>query len=667
MGRMVLTTLPGVSERMASKMKDHFGSEEAVVSTLASGDVGRLAEVEGLSVKRALSLARSFAGGEGTFLATKEAQKLHQHLLSHIQSFASCSATKERMGLLMPIADPEPRRQFIGAAMHLDSEWLNERKEEWAHLGRLKEKQERYERVVVSSEPLEHLKRYCRVLKPTDQETWKDYTVFKTVSWLGSGAPMEAPDGWLVLGSSPDEALILPERTIDWFTHNRRTLDVVCSVIEAMRAGRWPSNVAFNELEKALKPLEALPETMGLLGDASQIEEVARIKDELWKTVKQLEEDVNQQVEQAMNDAKMALSGAELLEALADGTSFQRKLRDATGHVIQEAMQQAREHLAAFLEPAHLRCPFDLFTDAWPAKIDRRTIDGIDAALESKLKAEKTDHLVNLARQLGPMKSHCEQAVSRLIEVDQWLSIARWARHDRCVMPELVDHGLWLDEGRHVLLGVDPDPVTYGLGSAAIKGDQQSLALLTGANSGGKTTLLECMAYACILAHMGLPVPAKHARVGKVDALHILAKAGGTQSAGALEQTLVELATVVSDPTPKLILADELEAITEPGAGARIIAGMLLAAEAQPDTSMLLVTHLAPAILASTGRDDLRVDGIEASGLGPDLELLVDRTPKRNHLARSTPELIVKRLVEKSSGTAKALFGDILEMFADVD
>ena len=55
MCRMVLTKLPGVTERMASKMKDHFGSEEAVVSTLASGDVGRLAEVEGLSVKRALS------------------------------------------------------------------------------------------------------------------------------------------------------------------------------------------------------------------------------------------------------------------------------------------------------------------------------------------------------------------------------------------------------------------------------------------------------------------------------------------------------------------------------------------------------------------------------------------------------------------------------------
>ena len=665
--RMVLTKLPGVTERMARKMKEHFGSEEAVVSTLASGDVGRLAEVEGLSVKRALSLARSYAGGEGGFLATKEAKKLHQHLLAHIQSFASCSATRERMGLLMPVADPEPRRRMVGAAMELDAAWLESQREAWSHLGRLKEKQERYERVVVSPEPLDHLKKFCRVLQPTEQESWKDYTVFKTVSWLGPGAPMEAPDGWLVLGSSPEEALVLPERTIDWFTHNRRTLDVLCGVIDAMNADRLPVNAALEGLRNALVPLSCLPETMSMLGDASSIDEVARIKDELWGTVKQLEGDVNQQVENAMNDAKMALSGAELLEALADGTAFQRKLRDATGHVIQEAMQQAREQLAVFLEPARLRCPFDIFTDAWPAKIDRQTIDGIDAALESKLKAEQTDHLVNLARQLGPLKAHCEIAVSRLIEADQWLSIARWAHHDRCVMPELVGHGMWLEDGRHILLGMEPDPVTYGLGQAAIKGDQQSLALLTGANSGGKTTLLECLAYACILGHMGLPVPAARARVGKVEALHILAKAGGTQSAGALEQTLVELATVVSDPTPKLILADELEAITEPGAGARIIAGMLLAAEAQKDTTMLLVTHLAPAILAATKRDDLRVDGIEASGLGADLELLVDRTPKRNHLARSTPELIVKRLVEKSSGHAKALFGDILGMFAEDD
>jgi dsDNA-specific endonuclease/ATPase MutS2 len=206
------------------------------------------------------------------------------------------------------------------------------------------------------------------------------------------------------------------------------------------------------------------------------------------------------------------------------------------------------------------------------------------------------------------------------------------------------------------------DPVDYGLGLCAGKEDRQSIALLTGANSGGKTTMLELLAHCTILAHMGLPVPAKSAKVGRIESLHVLAKAGGTQSAGALEQTLLQLAQVVSNTDSKLILADELEAITEPGAGARIIAGMLEAAESHQGTCMLLVTHLAPAIIEAAGRE-LRTDGIEARGLDENLELIVDRTPRRNHLARSTPELIVRRLVERSQGDAKDVFKSILGRF----
>ena len=187
--------------------------------------------------------------------------------------------------------------------------------------------------------------------------------------------------------------------------------------------------------------------------------------------------------------------------------------------------------------------------------------------------------------------------------------------------------------------------------------------MLTGANSGGKTTMLELLAHCSILSHMGLPVPAESAKVGRIESLHVLAKAGGTQSAGALEQTLLQLANVVSNNDSKLILADELEAITEPGAGARIIAGMLEAAENHDGTCMLLVTHLAPAIIEASGKE-LRTDGIEASGLDENLELIVDRTPKRNYLAKSTPELIVRRLVERSNGDAKRRiqldFGKIL-------
>lgn len=662
---MVLSAIPGVGERLAKKMTDHFGSEEAALSSLMSGDIGQIAEIDGVSPKRALSLARSIAGDDGQFLATKESIKLHQQLIDQIANFTASPATKARLQLLTPLEDSSKRRDLIEAAMKFlsnDNEIATKLSNSLKQVTTLKNNSERYDRVVVTKQPMNHLKKHCRILMPAESETWKDYTVFGKVTWLGSGAPNDVPEGWLVLGSDPEEELIIPELTLDWFKKNRKTLSALSEIITTLSNSDSNSQF-FDYLGSELVGLEQLPELLFTLFEEGDTERAEQVKDELWPYCKALENEVNIDVEKAMNDAKLALSGAELLDALADGSGFQRRLKEATGYVIENAMQQAVNKLAEFMEGSGIRCPPIIFTSDWPAKLDRQVIEKIDESLEKRISAQKSDHIYSMARKLGPLKSKCESAIRSLVIVDQWLTIARWAKHYSCTMPKMVSHGIWINQGRHILLGIEADPVTYGLGKAAPKSDQQQLALLTGANSGGKTTLLELLAHTCILAHMGLPVPAKQACVGKVEALHILAKAGGTQSAGALEQTLVDLATVVSDPTPKLILADELEAITEPGAGARIIAGMLLAARAQKDTTMMLVTHLAPAIIEASNVDDFRVDGIEARGLDADLELIVDRTPIRNHLARSTPELIVKRLVEKSNGHAKKLFGDILTMF----
>ena len=662
---MVLSAIPGVGERLAKKMTDHFGSEEAALSSLMSGDIGQIAEIDGVSPKRALSLARSIAGDDGQFLATKESIKLHQQLIDQIANFTASPATKARLQLLTPLEDSSKRRDLIEAAMKFlsnDNEIATKLSNSLKQVTTLKNNSERYDRVVVTKQPMNHLKKHCRILMPAESETWKDYTVFGKVTWLGSGAPNDVPEGWLVLGSDPEEELIIPELTLDWFKKNRKTLSALSEIITTLSNSDSNSQF-FDYLGSELVGLEQLPELLFTLFEEGDTERAEQVKDELWPYCKALENEVNIDVEKAMNDAKLALSGAELLDALADGSGFQRRLKEATGYVIENAMQQAVNKLSEYMEGSGIRCPPIIFTSDWPAKLDRQVIEKIDESLEKRISAQKSDHIYSMARKLGPLKSKCESAIRSLVIVDQWLTIARWAKHYSCTMPKMVSHGIWINQGRHILLGIEADPVTYGLGKAAPKSDQQQLALLTGANSGGKTTLLELLAHTCILAHMGLPVPAKQACVGKVEALHILAKAGGTQSAGALEQTLVDLATVVSDPTPKLILADELEAITEPGAGARIIAGMLLAARAQKDTTMMLVTHLAPAIIEASNVDDFRVDGIEARGLDADLELIVDRTPIRNHLARSTPELIVKRLVEKSNGHAKKLFGDILTMF----
>jgi hypothetical protein len=349
---MVLSALPGVGERLAQKMTDHFGSEDAVIKSLKSGDIGQIAEIEGVSPKRALAMARSIAGDNGQFLATKEAEKLHQKLIDQISQFIASPATKGRLQLLTPVQQPETRREKISTAMDFLSKHNTlelELNSKLSHITATKNTTQRYQRVVVSKTPIDHLKRFCRVLTPGEGETWKDYTVFNQVTWVGSGAPSEVPEGWIVLGNNPQTEVIVPEMTLDWFRKNRKTLEAIADMVQIINNQESSHEFILN-FSESLTGLKELPDLLHMLYDEGDTEKAEQVKDELWSFVKSLESGVNVEVEKTMNDAKMALSGAELLDALADGTGFQRKLKEATGHVIDNAMQQAVNKLGEFME-----------------------------------------------------------------------------------------------------------------------------------------------------------------------------------------------------------------------------------------------------------------------------------------------------------------------------
>ncbi len=160
-------------------------------------------------------------------------------------------------------------------------------------------------------------------------------------------------------------------------------------------------------------------------------------------------------------------------------------------------------------------------------------------------------------------------------------------------------------------------------------------------NSGGKTSTLDLLALVTVLSHMGLPVPAEGVTIERFEALHYQAKSQGTLDAGAFEATLREFATLVSGERKRLVLVDELESITEPGASATIIAGILEELE-DGETTGVFVSHLAGEIREAASFE-VSVDGIEAVGL-ENGNLIVERSPKKDCLARSTPELIVEKL-----------------------
>ena len=202
-------------------------------------------------------------------------------------------------------------------------------------------------------------------------------------------------------------------------------------------------------------------------------------------------------------------------------------------------------------------------------------------------------------------------------------------------------------------------PSVYSIGMTASKaGGEKTVAreysvpthnvvMLTGANSGGKTTLLTTLASIHILSLFGLPVPCESAEISPMPIY--LFRRRMTRKIGSLEQALRSLIPVFASDGKEnrrnLILIDEFEALTEPGAAGRIIATMMNKA-ALSSNLVLLVTHLARETLPHI-KLPIRVDGIEASGFDPKTgELVVERQPRFNHIGSSSPQVHCEQAFE---------------------
>ncbi len=235
------------------------------------------------------------------------------------------------------------------------------------------------------------------------------------------------------------------------------------------------------------------------------------------------------------------------------------------------------------------------------------------------------------------------------------LSLGRFAVEYELTRLIFVEDGLAVRQARNLLLDETVQPVTYGVGTHSI--DDNSLtppsgdrvAVLTGANSGGKTTLLETLCQVALLASMGLPVPAAAAEVGRFETI-VFHRRHASFNAGVLESTLKSIVPPLTTDGNTLMLVDEFEAITEPGRAADLLNG-LVELTVEKGALGVYVTHLAEDL--SPLPDTARIDGIFAEGLTQDLELRVDYQPRFGTIGKSTPEFIVSRLVANASDRAE--------------
>jgi hypothetical protein len=253
---------------------------------------------------------------------------------------------------------------------------------------------------------------------------------------------------------------------------------------------------------------------------------------------------------------------------------------------------------------------------------------------------------------LADAADEIDTATTAVEDIAEAISLARFALEFELTRPTFRSEKVAGVVGaRNIFLeesGEDVQPITYAVGDHKLNvsasrapPDEHRVTVLTGANSGGKTTLLETLCQVQLLAQMGLPVPAEEAELTLVDGI-VFHRRHASFNAGVLESTLRSVVPPVTESGRTLMLVDEFEAITEPGSAANLLHG-LVQLTVDRDALGVFVTHLADDLEPLPA--EARTDGIFAEGLTTDLELEVDYQPRFESVGQSTPEFIVSRLV----------------------
>lgn len=155
-----------------------------------------------------------------------------------------------------------------------------------------------------------------------------------------------------------------------------------------------------------------------------------------------------------------------------------------------------------------------------------------------------------------------QRSARALAELDVLTSFAESARLGGYTCPELTDDGvLRIEGGRHPMLdeSITGKPFVANDTDLDVAGEQ--IALITGPNMAGKSTYIRQVALLALLAHTGAWVPARQARLGRVD--RIFTRIGASDNLARGQSTFMvemsETANILNNATRRsLVILDEV-------------------------------------------------------------------------------------------------------------
>jgi len=327
-------------------------------------------------------------------------------------------------------------------------------------------------------------------------------------------------------------------------------------------------------------------------------------------------ESINEEVSSKIKD--LNVSGEMLFSMLS-----QNKLPKEIDKIVENAIKNSN-------------LPYPMFESGIPVKINEEELENFIRLQDANENTDFAERIKKNSKLLKQVLEKLERLSSLILYYDFIAGISNFIENNK-YWPEFSNE-LRIESSKNIFLE-SPQAISFYLN------ENERCSILTGANSGGKTTLIEHIIQLISLTNLGLPLNGM-VKIPVFSEVYYFAKNKGSASKGAFE-TLLSQMSEIKPGNNTLILADEIESVTEPG-----VAGKIISATSQyfieKNCFLVIATHLGYEI-----KDILpkraRIDGIEAKGLDENNELIVDHNPVLGRLANSTPELIVEKMA--NSGT----------------
>ena len=438
-----------------------------------------------------------------------------------------------------------------------------------------------------------------------------------------------------------DLCAIYPEFVINSLMAKKRAIEAVIQLLTEFKELR--DSLLFNSISVA--DLEAVIELLEAV-------EAWKSRDEtnFDAVIERREEELNREVKRILKSGGGAADFKGYLEDVLLNLADELLLTGEDRDILQESVYENLE-----------RGP--------PFEFSREKMALLRVRYNRKIEEKRYYKSREFATQLDQQREAVSTALKKFFYFDFMLASSEFSHGFRLNPPEIANGGLGLIMGRNLFLvdeerrgGEEVVPVSYSVGKVNLGifgATPHPVAILTGANSGGKTCLLIMLAGSIILAELGLPVPAERAEVPLVPLY--LYRRKMIKRTGSFEYSMRALSRIFMREGAKVVLIDELEALTEPGAMGRIMASVLN--NLPRDTLAVMITHLIHELVPHISMKKVRVDGIESEGLDAAGNIIVDRQPMFNHIGSSTPELVIKKLLGRvKKGELKAVYEEILKV-----